>query len=42
MSEISDEAEPAEPPSFSGASRPEIDKFDDAALANLFAPLLGQ
>lgn len=40
IAEISEEAETAEPPSFSGATKPEIDKFDDAALANLFAPLL--
>ncbi|MBZ9898532.1 ATP-binding protein [Mesorhizobium sp. BR1-1-6] len=40
IAEISEEAETAEPPSFSGAAKPDIDNFDDAALANLFAPLL--
>jgi hypothetical protein len=40
IAELSEEAETAEPPSFSGAAKPDIDKFDDAALANLFAPLL--
>ena len=37
---LADEAEAAEVRSFSGAANKETDKFDDDALANLFAPLL--
>jgi len=40
MEELADETEEAEPPSFTGATKPERDKFDDKDLANLFAPLL--
>lgn len=37
---IAEEAERAEAPSFSGAARKDPDRFDDADLKNLFAPLL--
>jgi len=40
MEQLADETEEADSPSFSGATKPERDKFDDADLANLFAPLL--
>lgn len=40
MVQLADETEEAEPPSFSGAAKPERDKFGDEDLVNLFAPLL--
>ena len=41
MSEIEDRTEEAGSPEFSGRLSREVDRFDDAALRNLFAPLLG-
>jgi hypothetical protein len=40
ISEINERTEDAAPPTFSGKLRREDDKFDDAALLNLFAPLV--
>jgi hypothetical protein len=40
ISELQTGAEEASSPDFSGAAARERDKFDDAALRNLFAPLL--
>jgi hypothetical protein len=40
IAEISERTEEADSPSFSGHSPREVDKFDDVALRNLFAPLV--
>jgi hypothetical protein len=39
---IDEEVDEAESPSFTGATKKDIDRFDDGALMNLFAPLLGR
>lgn len=40
IAEINDRTEEASPPTFSGRSPREVDRFDDHALRNLFAPLV--
>jgi len=40
LAQLADETEEAESPSFSGATAPSSDKFDDKDLVNLFASLL--
>jgi hypothetical protein len=40
ISEINEETEEAPSPRFSGEKLSKLDYFDDAALSNLFAPLI--